>query len=50
MFSFFDNMSKAREEWLNKPAAVPNTAAYLNAFTKLEARTKLEAKTNASTK
>jgi hypothetical protein len=37
-------MSKAREEWLNKPVTVPNTAAYLNAVTKLEARTKTRTK------
>ncbi len=39
-------MSKAREEWLNKPVTVPQRAAYLNALAKLEAKTKLKSKTN----
>ena len=38
MFSFFENMIKAREEWLNKPSTVPNVAAYLNLNTSLDAK------------
>jgi hypothetical protein len=40
MFSFFDKMSKAREEWLKTPRPTPQRAVYLNAL----AKTKLEAK------
>lgn len=42
LFTFFDNMSKAREEWLKTPRPTPQRAVYLNALakTKVEARTK----------
>lgn len=30
MFSFFSNMIKSRDEWLNKTNTVANSATYLN--------------------
>lgn len=44
LFSFFDNMSKAREEWLNMPLYLAQRAAYLNALVKVEAKTKTSTK------
>lgn len=38
MFSFFKNVIKSREEWLNKPSTIPNVAAYLNTNTKTTAK------------
>jgi len=45
MGNFLDNMIKSREEWLKKPNAVPNSAAYLNT----NLRASLVTNTNANT-
>lgn len=42
MFSFFNNMIKSREEWLNKPTTVPNIAAYLNLKTNTNTTTNIK--------
>jgi hypothetical protein len=38
MFSFFNNMIKAREEWLKLPRPIPKRAIYLNALAKAKAQ------------
>ena len=43
MFSFFNNMIKAREEWLKTPRPIPKRAIYLNALAKEKAQAQAEA-------
>ena len=44
MFSFFNNMIKAREEWLKTPRPIPKRAIYLNALAKEKAQAQAQSK------